>query len=582
MRSFSKLSIFLLLALSFILGCKTEQQNDQDLKTLYVRLSSDPDKLNPILYPQATPKHINYNIFLPLADYDAVSLAYEPIMMDELPTKELLGEEGCKFDIEISNEAKWPNGDPVLANDYLFTLKLALHPLTAAKKYRDVLSFISDVKIDSLNPKKLTVYFDKDYLISLELCTNFEILPQYIYDSTGILNNYSLEQLSNPEFIEKATNGDSTFIQVAETINSIEFSRNKVVGSGPYQLTEWIPQEAIILTKVNNYWGEKIDKTALMQGPDKIIFKIIPDDITALSELKSGLIDVLPSISSESYKQLLESEQASEFDFRAVYVMRQYFLTLNNQHPILRSKKVRQALAYCTNVEQYIDVIENGAGVRSTGFIIPNKKYYNENLPPIPFDIEKAQSLLSEDGWEDTNSNGVLDKVIDGEFTELKLPFHASGNLGSQIALLLKEDAAKAGIDIEIIKQSYAITKKNNLATGDYAIIAGAQGQSLAPDEPYSRYHSDNAVLGGTNQTLFKNDKADELIDVIRNNSDEDILRPSYASLQELLYEEQPRIYLYVPLERIALSAEIDGITSIKRPGYFVNTMHSATVPVSQ
>ena len=576
---FSK-TCFLILTITLVLGCRTERESNDTLETVYVRLQEDPEKLNPILYPFSTPKHINYNIFLPLADYDPESLEYVPVMMNELPIKEEYKEGGCKFDIEILAEAQWPNGDPVLASDYLFTLKTAVHPLTAAKSYRNVLKFISDVQIDSINPKKLTVYFDKDYLIALELCTNFEILPEYVYDKEKILSNYSLSQISNPDFVEKAVKEDSTFIKFAEGINSIEYSRNNIVGSGPYEIVDWLPQEAVILSKIEDYWGKGFNNTALRQGPEKIIYKIIPDDITALAELKSGLIDILPSISSESYKDLLENND-SNFDFRTSYVMRQFFLTLNNEHPILKSKNVRKALSHCTHVDQYIDVIENGAGIRSTGFIIPPKKYYNENLKPIPFDVDKAKLLLKEDGWEDTNNNGIADKTIEGKLTELELEFHASGNLGSQIALLLKEDALKAGIDIQIIKQSYGITKKRNLVTGDYAIIAGAQGQSLAPDEPYSRYHSDNAFLGGTNLTLYKNEKVDELIDIIRSNSEEEILRPAYNELQSILYEDQPRIYLYVPLERIAFAPGLDGITSIKRPGYFVNTLQRSTIPAN-
>lgn len=577
--------IALLVCLVFsLISCRqdksrtTPSQLDQ---TVYISTDKDPERLSPLIYPLSAARIVNQNIFMPLADFDPFTYEFVPLLIKSIPKGQPYGDTGVKYDIEFIDIATWSDGTPITADDYIFTLKLVLHPLTVAKSARSSLSSISKVEKDPSNNKKFTVYFDEDYSQSIEAAVSFELYPQHIYDPNDDITKVNLSQIRDTAWINSAVLSDSSLITFAEQINSQKYSRDIVSGAGPYELVDWIPEEAIVLKRKDNYWAKGMNKSFYKQNPATIVIKIIPDEVSAIAQLKSGLIDFVPNLSAESYSLLkADSTLSNRYKYYENSLMRYYFIALNNQHPVLQSKNARKALAHATNVKQYIDVLENGMGKQTTSFVNPSKKYYNNNIEPIEFDINKSKELLAQDGWKDRNRNGVVDKVINGQLVEFSIKYYASGKLGVDIGLLLKEDAKQAGMEIEVIKQSNNITKKENLGTGDYGMLVSALTQSLGLDDPTLRFHSDNAVLGGNNYAMYNNPRVDQLCTIIKETSDEQDLKKAFDEIQEIIYDEQPILFLYVPKSRYLSNDKWDLKVSPKRPGFFPNTFDYVPVMI--
>lgn len=566
-------SILFLLILALILSCKTDSNVQKDT-TLDLRLPKEPEKINPIYFPNSTAREVYQYIFLPLAEYSPETYQMTPLLIKNIPNAETVNEGSRKgytrYTFEILNDAKWDDGSPISGADYLFTLKAILHPGTSASAYRSVVSKFTDAEIDAANPNMVNVYFDEYFMLAKEAVINIEILPKHIYDPYKALDKYTFKQFVDEAEVDKLIKSDSLLSKFADESNSSKFTKDIVSGCGPYKLAAYNSQN-IILEKKKDYWGKKINHTGLVQYPEKIIVHFLPDETAAIARLKNKELDVLSNISTANFEQL-KKENPNDYYFQNPQLMKSYNVLVNTKDALLSSAKVRKSLAYVTDIDRIIKTFENGMGDRVVGPISPTKPYYNKQITPYPFDVEKAKSMLAEDGWADSNKDGSVDKKIKGRTTELSIDLIYSGELGKNIALLLKEDAMKAGIKLNLIQKDIKLARSENIETGKYQLFMQSSTQDLGFEELGLRFHSSNAVQGKGNQSFYKNPKADELIDKINETKNDEERMKYYKEIQAILHEDLPNIYLYAPKEKIVISKRWNGSTNAKRPGYQANT----------
>ncbi len=134
--------------------------SDKDKKgnKAYIRIPSEPEKLNPLTTEDVNAVQVMSNIFLSLLDFDAKTLDLVPVLAKNRPiatpidTGKYKG--GIAYTYEIREEATWDNGKPVTAADYIFTIKAILNKKAGANNLRSGLDFIKDIVVDAQNPKK--------------------------------------------------------------------------------------------------------------------------------------------------------------------------------------------------------------------------------------------------------------------------------------------------------------------------------------------------------------------------------------------------------------------------------------------
>ncbi len=568
---------FALICVIFVsfLSCKNDRKYED--QTINIRLKKDPERINPLLFPNPTAREVYQYLHLPLADFDPVSLELSPILIKSIP--EVMSIDtgmyrgGLSFNIEILEEAKWDDGSPITAEDYVFTVKAINLHLTNAAKYREFVKNISDVIPDPDNPKKFTVIFAKDYMLALETAVNVEIYPKYYYDQNNALGNYKITDFVAAN--EEKLAADSTLVRFAEVFNGNDFSRDKMSGSGPYAIQSWVSDQSVVLVKKSDYWAKDMDRPLLKQGPDKMIFHIIPDELSAITQLKAGTIDVVNEISAENYQELSKDPLLiDKFSFYHPALMKYYLININNGTPKLSDTNVRKALAHLVDVESIIANIEKGMAVRVVGPIHPVKKTHNKSLIPVTFDIPTAQRLLKESGWKDSNGNDILDKKIDGKFTELELDILISGQeLGKQLSLILQQNAAKIGIKINITQKEFKQIRAENLKTRNYDLVPAVISQDVQTwDDLKNDWHSSNDTPDGSNYTSYRNAEVDGLIDRILVTKDDTERVKLYQEIQKKIYDDQAAIFLYAPEEKIVVSKKWNSSSTVKRPGYMANT----------
>ena len=573
--------LFLILLLS-VFSCKNKKNENIPSSvdfTVKIGISGEPRALCPVKRNSIIERQINQYIFLQAADYNPFTLNNIPVFIENIPN-EIVVDTGkykgsFRYDLTFRKEAKWDNGTPVTAFDQLFILKLILNPQVEVHPVvRNLYKKLKGIEINPNNPRKVSIYTEKNYMLSKEMVTNMEIFPEYFYDPQKTMRKIPFEDFLNEKKINSILDTLTGAKELAEKMNSVYYMRQHISGQGPYYLSKWETGNFVVLKRKKNYWGQSFNDIPYLQSnPKEIIFKVIADKTTALTELKNGNIDVLQGVSSNEFlKMKNDSVYKTKFDFQAPLTMRSFYIVLNNRNPILKDKNIRKALAHLTDVDFLIKTFGTGKEKRLTSSVHPSKSYFNKSLKPIRFSIEKAKQLLTAAGWTDTDNNGIRDKILNGKKTELTLRFVAKGKgLGKSIGLLLRENAAKAGVDIQLIskgsKEFRKVVKSRN-----FDLIPTVLPQDLADIDPYWDWHSDNTVPGGSNISGFSNDKCDSIIEKIRSSRDEKKRSDYYQVFQTIIYEEQPVIFLFVPTNNIIVSNKFKIKTSIKRPGYFANT----------
>ena len=553
--------------------------------TVTVRMAGDPENLNFILTSDSKATEIFRLISMPMASFDPTTLGLSPTLLKKMPVATEITEGEYKgrirYDFELLEEATWDDGSPITGEDLLFTLKTIFNP-NYASPHRSFNSFIKHFVVDETNPKNFSIYGVK-YIIAGPVIANLELMPKYVYDPKGVLDKYTLAELKDRNNAEKMA-ADTTLKAFAKEFQSAYHLNNPagIAYAGPYKVTSWINGQEIVLTKKKDWWGEKlVDKIPLLMGqPDKIIFKFVSDINAALSLAKNGKIDVISKIPWTEFSKLQDDELIKEqFNIETPGTITYRYIALNTADPKFEDKRVRKALDHLFDRDQIYNTIYYGNKNPTIGPIHPSKPYYNTDLSIRSFNVEKAKTLLKEAGWEDTDDNGILDKVIDGEKTEMEFELMYASGYDDFVGLtsIFKDQAIKAGVKINpktIEAQAYFKTIR---ARKFDAMVSAAQWYPINKDI-HARFHT----KGGQNFGSFSNAELDELINTIRFTVAEEGLAENYLKAQAIIHEEAPIIFINTAIERMIINKKFGKprVTAVK-PHYYVNEfVANAAVPV--
>ena len=560
----------------FSSSCRREEQSSMHKRSsneVSIRLEAEPDRLNPLLSTISYSRQVFDPLHLYLMNYDPTTLVLVPQLLKETPKIELIKngvfEGGPKYSFEIREEAVWDDGKPVTAADYEATLKLIFNPFLPTLGYRTFLENIQSFDIDKMNPKKFTIILNDTYFAGLESLTNVvPVLPKHIFDADNSLDTVSLLKLISDPSPENQLKNYPFIKDFADYYLGEFFSRNPegVNGAGPYKLVSWQSGQEILLEKKQAWWGDKLatDNAAFQAFPDKLLFKIIPDPVSALAALKNEEIDVMQNIAPEDFLDLTsDSTTKAHFSFYTPSSLSSYYISLNTRLPILSDKKVRRAFAHAIDVDELIKNVFIGFGTRCATPLHPSSAEYNADLKPITFSIEKAKKLLAEAGWSDTDKDGILDKKLGGKKTALRVKYLANASKASSMTLaeLIKSNARKAGIDV-VIDAKDANTLLDKLRSREFEMISA--GRSITPQwSPSQNWRTD-----ADNRSGFGNEKTDQWIDALEREPNQSKRWVISKKLQAEIYEEQPEIMLFCPQERLVIHKRFEAVSTAVWPGF--------------
>lgn len=553
---------------------------------LVIHNLGDPDKLNPLTSSSADASYIQQQIYSALLEYDPSTLQLVPqaavarAEVKEIAEGEFAG--GMSLTFEIRPEATWDNGSPITAEDVAFTIKAVKNPKVNAASLRPYIEFVDKLEIDPSNPKKFTVFSKERYFLAESSVGGLSILPEYVYDPDKIMRKFTVDQLDNPKNLD-ALSVNPDIKRFADFFNDGKFEREPsgIIGSGPYTFKEWKLSEYIILERKKDWWGDKVKDAPMMKAyPPKIVYKIVSDPTPALVQLTNEELDVMVGIKPESFVELKQDKEFNRvFELSTPDQFSYLYLGFNTKDPKFADKRVRRAFAHLVNREDIITSLYQDLAIPTNGPINPKKSYYASDLPLIDFDPAKAKALLEEAGWKDTDGNGIIDKMINGKKVEMKVvyKFNQGNPIRKNIGLLLQEEAKRVGIEVTPMPREWTVyledTKRRDF---DIMSLAWVQGPSL--DDLKQIWHTSSDSPDGSNRVGFGNETSDKIIDEIRVTLDEKRRDSLYHKIQEIIYDEQPYVFICVPSERISIHRRFEAEgrkTTSLRPGYTPHLLKS-------
>jgi peptide/nickel transport system substrate-binding protein len=542
--------------------------------TVRVLLRGNPDGLNVLLAQSSLATEIlDPNIHCGLLDMNPKTFELQPYLAKAQPVITELKDGRMSMSYEIREEAVWDNGSPITGEDYVFTIKTIKNPKTNAVTTRTFVEFIDDIIIDPNNLKKFSIICNKRYLLAKAATGTMPLLPSYFYDKQGLMADFSISELNDPANLDRLSK-DPRIIDFAEDFNeNYNHDPEKIVGAGPYQVTTFTNGQHIKLARKKNWWGDKVDVDYISAYPTKIHFKIIEDDNNALLSLKERELDVMTYIPSDKFLELKESKRALEaFNFSTPDAFGYRYIGMNMEKPKLSDIRVRKALAHLVDKKYLVEQVSSGLATAVNGPVSHLKKSYNKNIPSLDFDIKKANALLDEAGWIDTDGDNIRDKVVGGQKLSLSLKFlYPQGKqLYKDIGQVFKDEAIRAGVEIVMVSTETAVMIED-LKKRKFDLTCLGWSQSPVPDDFKQIWHTASNTYEGNNLVGFGNEESDQLIEEIRITMDEEKRNQMYFRFQEIVADQQPYVFLFSPKSCMAISKRFKNSDAVPlRPGYFV------------
>ncbi|MEM6724986.1 MAG: ABC transporter substrate-binding protein [Bacteroidota bacterium] len=544
-------------------------------------LSAEPKSLNPFTRKDANAKFVINHLHAPLIDLDYFNYELVPILAKELGTVEKQDDGTVLISMEIRPEAQWDNKEPITGKDVAFSLKAMNVPQVDNKQLRPYFDKIINVVVDENNPKAFTLVFSEPYFIMQDALTDLAIIPAYVYDADGILENYTVAQLTAGG---DALDDDAKLIQFAEEFNAPKFDREVIIGAGAYRFDSWPTSERITIVKKEDWWGASLKGVNhwFDNRAEKIVYEIINDPTTAIVALKGGKIDAMyrmtPKTFVEDFMDDLETQEKFYAETPTQFLYS--YIGLNMKLEKLTDVNTRKGLRSTMDSEAFGSTVFYGLAEPVNSFIHPSKKEFIN--PEVPFpaqDLEKAMEYFTAAGWTDSNSDGILDKEIDGEVVNLSLEclYQSSAKTTEAGVLMFQEFAKKIGVIIEPRGLEFSVMLER-LKAHDFEIYFGIWGSSPLESDPKQIWHTDS-YNGGSNYVGFGNERSDELLEQLRTELDRDERAKIYYEVQQIIHDECPYIFMNATKNRVAISKKFSNVQSTGvNPGFFVAGLQSVDV----
>lgn len=229
------------------------------------------------------------------------------------------------------------------------------------------------------------------------------------------------------------------------------------------------------------------------------------------------------------------------------------------QHPLFGDVRVRQALQHAINIDEIINGPLNGNASAMTAGTIPTAYTVNPDITPRAYDLDEARRLLDEAGWEATG-----EPLVDGgdglrtctscetaeAGTEFRMELMNVGDVRNDVSVILQDQFADIGVAVEVQVLDFNTMYDENMGAQIYdAAVAGWRGALPFDPDLRSFFGAQNDVFGegyGFNFPSYYNEEFEELgAQIVEGDCSQETILDAAYRMQEILYEEQPYLWLY-------------------------------------
>jgi len=455
------------------------------------RLSSNPTTLDPALIVDVTGGSISAKLYNGL-----VRIGDDLTIKPDIAEKWSVSKDGTAYTFSLRKGVKFSNKREVKAYDFKYSFERILHPKSRSPNiwiFENVLG--ADDFMDGRTADLQGLKVIDDYTIEIRLKRPFSpFLGLLTMTAAYVLPKEDADKL-----------GD-------------DFSVHPV-GTGPFILKEWHPGREIMLERRDDYFGEK----AKVKG---ILYRIIPEDLTAVTEFELGNIDVL-TIPATEYSRY-RNDYGKKALISSIKGLNTYYLGLNcSKHPFDKPA-LRKAISMAIDTQKILTTIYEGRGRLAAGPVPDALRTWGiEHL--YEYNPGMARHIIREEG-------------LDG----LTIRFYVTAEQETvDIAEVIQSYIMAAGINV-VIKQLEWSAYKEAVNTGEPDMFYLSWWADYPDPENflYPLFHSVNHGPAG-NRTRYSNPEVDVLIEKGRYTFNEKTRNDLYRSAEEIIVAEAPWVFLW-------------------------------------
>lgn len=293
-------------------------------------------------------------------------------------------------------------------------------------------------------------------------------------------------------------------------------------GTGIYKASQYKETKELILTATENHFSGKYPHIPEI----KITF--LSDRDAAVSMFENLHSDVI----LESVANLDEYTPKRDLIKSITYPKNKLtFLGINNQKPILLSPLVRKAITMCIDRNTIVNNTKTRIATPADIPLNPRFCYYNKDITTISYDTARANALLFEDGFSDTDSDGSMEKEIYGDMHTLSVDIlvNEESSQRIKIAETIKLSLEKAGFKVTLTVTDFD-TYTSRIASKNYDLFVGSMNISQNNDLSF-------LLQTDTNMFGISNEGIDTILNQLKVVSNPSVISESYKNLCTLLYE---------------------------------------------
>jgi len=431
-----------------------------------------------------------------------------------------ISDDGTEYIFNINKNAKWSNGEPVTADDFVWSWKRIL-TASLGSQYPDMLYYLEGAYeyhnglIDDFDQVGVKSIDQHTLQVNLKNPTPFFL---------GLLSHYSTWPVHK-----------DTVLKFGDIDNrNGEWTRpGNFVCNGPFQLKTWELNNKIVVEKNPHYYD------ASMVRLNEIHYYPVSNVMTEDRMFRAGQLHLTSTLPSQKCPIYIEENPNLRID----PYMGTYFYRINTENEVLKDVKVRKALAYSIDRQLLVDKVTKCGQIPAYSFTPPGTNGYQPTTE-IPFDPVLAKSLLEEAGFSSENP-----------FPKLEILFNTNED-HRKLALAVQQMwQINLGIEVELVNQDWKVYLNREMI-GDFQISrAGWIGDYEDPNTFLDLMRPNR----GNNKTGWENMEYDALVKKANTINNQAERYELLYKAEEILIENMPVIPLYTYVRAYQLSSDVKG-----------------------
>ncbi len=504
---------------------------------MVVSLRAEPKTLNPVVATDAPSQEVIGTMQADLVHINRATHLTEPALAKSWK----VSSDGLDYTLTLRQGLRFSDGEPLDAEDVLFTLRVYLDEGVHAPQRDLLIVGGKPITVTKINAQTLVFHFAKPYGVGERVFDGLAILPRHLLEKT-----YQEGKLGQ--------------------IGSLSTPANQWAGLGPFRLKEYVAGQRLILERNPYYWKTDTQGHRLPYL-NELVFLFVPSADAQVLRFQSGETDMISRLGAENFSVLARQQRGYtmadagpglEYNF--------LFFNLNDlgdktapetarKQKWFRDVQFRQAVSAAVDREAIVRLVYQGRGAALWGPVTPgNRRWIDAAIPHPARSLDKARQLLRDAGFRWTNEAQGEPALVDaeGKPVEFSILTSSSNADRTKMATLIQDDLKQLGMRVQVVPLEFRSLIDRVTQSKEYdACVLGLVSFDADPNSDINVWLSS----GGTHLWNPSQEhpatpweaEMDRLMVAQLTATNSEQRKKLYDRVQEILAENQPMIFLASP-----------------------------------